>query len=150
MSLEQALAENTAAVKELIAELKASAEGRAAALEAAKELANTGGATTTRTRKPKDNPAGEGNSSGGDAGNQTPAAPTITIEQVRAKAGEFLGIDKEDPRLDGRKAVIKGLIEKYKVAKLVDIPATGFQDVLDTIANFQDAEPAAAEDDMLG
>lgn len=112
MSLEAAIAENTAAVKELVEQLKASNAGREAALAKLTATAADGDTPkTTRTRAKKDDaPAAA-------AAPAEPATPKVpTREDVRALAEQFLDIEKYPKGTDARKermAFVKSIIEHF-------------------------------------
>ncbi len=121
MSLEQALAENTAALKENTAALKA-AGGKPAAAAAAS-------ASSTKAKPPAPAPA--------------PAAAKVD----RAAVTAALEVLKEKKGVDAAKKVIK---EAGGVEKRADIPEDKFQEVIDAAKAATDAteEQAGDPDDL--
>lgn len=142
MSLEQALADNTAALKEVATLLRESNEGRAAALAAVTQVA---GATAAEPKKAKKEKA--------EAAPSAPTAPTV--EQVREAAQKFVSVENEDERAK-RKEFMRSLIERFKVKaddngkKFITYVAEGDRQAVIDAFNSCQPEAEAADEDEIG
>lgn len=115
MSIEQALAENTAAIKDLTAAVLAGNEGRAAVLEAA-QAASTKATTTKATTKKDDKPAAEKPADETPADKPAadkPAADGPTVEDVNAAIVKYVGGTDRTEERDARKKKVAGVLAKF-------------------------------------
>lgn len=102
MSLEVALAENTAALNRVAELLAASNSGREAALAAATALASGEAAKPTRQRR-----------SDAKAAEPVAAAPAaVTLEEVTGAFANYLNVDDATERND-RKDKVRKVLEKF-------------------------------------
>lgn len=139
MSLEAALAENTAAVKELTEQLKVSNANRAEALEKL-TAAPAGAAKTTKAAKTKPEPEVEDFS--GEKG----------AEKVREAFAGYMDVT-DDAEKAARKATLKTILAKVGAAKSVEIgekhraKVMGWVRALSAGENVPELAPAEPEDD---
>jgi hypothetical protein len=160
MSLEAALAENTAALMKVAGLLEASNAGREAAVAAI--TANEGAAPAGRPRKTAADRAAE--KAAADAAAAPPAspppppppaeAPAPSIDDLRAAAKAYLNVPEADK--PARKEFLKAVTDHLGINQLVDAPEDMRATVIgwfeakgrgDTV-NFSDGEDgAAAEED---
>lgn len=155
MSIEQALAENTAAIKDLTAAVLAGNEGRAAVLEAAQN-ASTKATTTKATTKKDDKPAAE---KPAEKPADTGDTDGPTVEDVNAAIVKYVGGTDRTEERDARKKKVAGVLAKFSpegTAKpnggtLAEDKRAAF---IKTVGTWIDAgdltEPPAAEDDASG
>lgn len=124
MSLEQALAENTAALKALTAAMGGKASTKSAA-DAAIE------AEATRAAK-----AGAGKST---------KAKGPTLDDIKARFGAYLGIeDKKERAL--RVANVKKICEKFDAAAISKADEKHWPEALELLTKFEEGEDPFAED----
>jgi hypothetical protein len=128
MSLEQALAENTAALKALTAAMggKASTKSAAdAAIEAeATRAAKAGAGKSTKTKGP-------------------------TIDDIKARFGAYLGIeDKKERAL--RVVNVKKICAKFNAEAISKADQSDWPEALELLTKFEEGEDPFAEDDDEG
>lgn len=136
MSLEEALAENTAAIKAhtaMLAKLggqKAETAAPKSAGAAAGAAKPAGGAAKT-TAKPA-----------------TPKAPTI--DDIRTKFGGYLSTDDADLRAVRKEQCVR-IYDHFGVKKATEIPAENYAEALGYLATFENGEePEFAQNDETG
>lgn len=156
MSIEQALAENTAAIKELTAVVIAGNEGRAAVLEAAQAASTK--ATTTKAAAKADKPAAE-KPAEKPAEAKAAAGDTPSVEDVNAAIVKYVGGTDRTEERDARKAKVAGVLKKFSpegTAKpnggtLAEDKRAAFIKTVDAWIEAGDlTEPPAAEADAGG
>lgn len=157
MSIEQALAENTAAIKELTAVVIAGNEGRAAVLEAAQAASTkttTKPAAAKKTDTAADKPAAEK-----PAEKPAAAGDTPSVEDVNAAIVKYVGATDRTEERDARKKKVAGVLAKFSpegTAKpnggtLAEDKRAAFIKTVDAWIEAGDlTEPPAAEDDAGG
>lgn len=131
MSIEQALAELTAAVKENTEALKEVIAGRSKVLEAA-------GAVTERAASTKKTSKAKAASKEADAPDE---------EAVRKAFGSFLKVDDEDER-EARKAHVVSILGKFGAKKATDLKEKDRAEAIAALDDFS-YEPADEEDEEL-
>lgn len=149
MSLEAALNENTATMKQLIAVLEASNASRAEALAKIETLPAADKATRARTTKTETAAASP------PPPPPPPAAPkTISGEDLLAKFGEYLGVDDAAER-EKRKEFVKALLNEIGVSRASEIAEEDRPRALDLLTrkikgeNVNFGADPAPEDDLL-
>lgn len=145
MSLEAAIAENTAAINNLIATITASDKARAegvTALNALKDGAAAG------------EPAKRGRPAGSKKDEPAAAAPEkskLTLDEVRKEFAEYMNVDDATEK-EARVTIIKGIYAKLGVAKALEIKPEQFRVALDYLNEAKNSDPApdtAGDDDDL-
>lgn len=119
MSLEAAIAENTAAVKALTEAVLAGNEGRAAVLEAAQNAATKTkpAAAAKKAEAPAAEPAAEPETPKAAEQPAAAAQPNACQQAVIDYLGETEGAERE-----ARSAKVKEILKKVGVAKAVEVP----------------------------
>lgn len=121
MSLEQAIADNTAAIKEQTAFLKA-LQGKAGA----------GAAATTTSTKPAGKPAGK---------------KAVTLDTIKERYGAYLGVENKKER-EVRKGKVQAILAHFgEVAKVSEIAEESW---VDAIAALDKLEAGELPDFMEG
>lgn len=148
MSLEAALQENTAALKQVAALLEQNNAGRAEALAAAQAL-KADAEPKKRGRPAKDDKAAapKPENYAGDEG----------IAKVRAAFGAYLGVDDADER-ETRKGFVRKILERFGVEKATEIAEADRPQAVEWVNTLAKGEnvPELADDsgddddDMLG
>ena len=123
MSLEAALAENTAAMKDLIAALKVTGENQErliAGQTTAIDMAESGKATRTRTRKPRGSEAEpavtEPEVVAAEPVSETAQIKPVSVDDLKATAVAFMSEEGAD--LDARKAFVVSVLKNFGASKL--------------------------------
>lgn len=164
MSLEAALAENTAALKEVAELLKISNAGREAAVAKIQEAAAGGEAPASgrRGRAPKNADAATSTETTTAAAPATQTKKAATGDDLRAAAGKFLDIADADLKTK-RKAFIKSVMDHFGPGSepgfVPAVPAEFYGDAIDWLATKtanidspisfpSKEEPAEADDDL--
>jgi hypothetical protein len=155
MSLEQHLAENTAAIKELTAAVLAGNESRAAVLETAKkvtEKAAPAKAAAKPAEKPAEKPAAE--KPAAEAGDDASA-----IQGVKDAVLGYVGATDRAEEREARKAKVKEIFGKVGATNATDVPTDKRQAFINTMNKLTEQgditeapaeEAGSADDDLLG
>jgi hypothetical protein len=163
MSLEAALAENTAAMKELSLLLKEANEGRIAAVEALKGSA--AGTTPTEGRragrpagsknKDQPEPPKEPETPKNEAPKEEPAAgdPEEDLKAFRSKVGQWAS--QPEPEKARRMEFIRAINDHLGIGKIVEAKPEDREQILGWLGqcangetvNFSEGEDGAAEED---
>ncbi len=165
MSLEAAVAENTAALKEVAVLLREANEGRTAAVEALKGAGAAAPAASATGTARRGRPPGSGakdNEGPKDEGKPAAAAEAgpIDIDTFRTKAGEFLSVTDEKVKAK-RKEFIRSINDHLSIEKVVQAEEGDRAKILDWLTKFangetvnfsegEDEQPAPEEDDGIG
>lgn len=122
MSLEEALAENTAAVKALTAALKGGKVTAGSAADAAieKEAARAAGAK---------------------AGGKPAAAKAkkVTLDTIKERFGGYLGVEDKAVR-KARIAQVQQIVDHFGVGKASELDEANWQEALDFLTAFENGE----------
>ena len=124
MSLEEAIRENTEAVKALTAAMKGGAGAKASAADAAieKEAARATGAKA----------------SGGE-----PAASSkkkaVTLDTIKERFGGYLGVEDKAVR-KARIAQVQQIVDHFGVGKASELDEANWQEALDFLTAFENGE----------
>lgn len=147
MSLETALAENTAALLKMTAILEASNIGRAEVLAKIEALP---AAEAKKTRPAKAAEAPVETKAEKPAAETPKAADVMSVAELQTAFGDYMNVNDPEDR-EKRKAFVKSILAKFGAARVGDIPEDKRSAALDQIKS-KLAEAAAAEpeeDDLL-